>query len=245
MAYTFLDLTNLALREVNEVPMTEQQFAAARGLQQFAKESANRAFFDVTNSSTKWPWLQKASAGVPMTEIRQLTQGTQWYDVKDSPTSGRLSIDWNTFLITDKDITSTDPVVIASEAEVAKVIPMITYDEWIRNHRETDFSSKNQATPFAVIRHSTDKFGFTAVPDKDYWVEFNVSDEVTRFTDATQEIPVPEEFITVLVARIKYYLWLFRENHEQANFSLGEYRESLSDMKRVLLSNKQERMRAI
>ncbi len=245
MAYTFLQLTNLALREVNEIPMSEQQFANARGLQQFAKESANRAFFDVTNSSTKWPWLQTATAGVPMTEIRQLTKGVQWYDTQYLTDSNRLVIDWNTFLITDKDITSEDPLVIDSEAEIAKVLPMITYDTWIREHRERDFSVKNQATPFAVIRHSTEKFGFTAVPDKDYWVEFNVSDSVTRFTDATQEIPVPEEFITVLVARIKYYLWLFRENHEQANFSLGEYRESLTDMKRTLLSNKQERMRAI
>lgn len=242
MAYTFLQLTNLALREVNEIPMSEQQFTNARGLQQFAKESANRAFFDVTNTSTKWPWLQKASAGEPRTEIRKLTKGVQWYDVKEIPTSGRLSIDWNTFLITDKDLDVNDPLV---EAEVARVLPMITYDTWIRDHREQDFHAKNQKTPEAVIRHSTEQFGFTGVPDKDYWVEYNVSDEVTRFTDATQEIPIPEEFITVLVARVKYYLWLFRENHEQANFSLGEYREALTDMKRTLLSNKQERMRAI
>tara|TARA_R110002096_G_scaffold162983_3_gene330301 strand:+ start:2455 stop:3183 length:729 start_codon:yes stop_codon:yes gene_type:complete len=242
MAYTFLQLTNLALREVNEIPMSEQQFANARGLQQFAKESANRAFFDVTNTSTKWPWLQKATAGTPRTEIRKITKGVQWYDTKEIPSSGRLTIDWNTFLLTDKDLDVNDPLVEATEVSM---LDYMTYDAWIRERREQDFHSKNQTIPTAVIRHSTEQFGFTPVPDKDYWVEFNVSDEVTRFTDATQEIPVPEEFITVFVARIKYYLWLFRENHEQANFSLGEYRESLADMKRTLLSNKQERMRAI
>jgi hypothetical protein len=242
MAYTFLQLTNLALREVNEVPMTSQQFETARGLQQFAKESANRAFFDVCNTSSKWPWLQTASEGAPRTEIRKLTAGQQWYDVKEIVTSNRLTVDWNTFLLTDKDLEVNDSAV---EADVVSVLPMITYDTWIREKREYDFNSKNRGTPTAVVRHSTEQFGFSPVPDKDYWVEYNVSDTVTRFTIGTQEIPIPEEFITVLVARIKYYLWLFRENHEQANFSLGEYREALTDMKRTLLSNKQERMRAV
>lgn len=242
MAYTFLQVTNLALREVNEVPMTEQQFANARGLQQFAKESANRAFFDISNTSTKWPWLQTSTDGTPRTEIRQLTAGQQWYNVKELPSSNKLSVDWNTFLLTDKDLEVNDPLV---DADVVEILPMITYDTWIRDRREQDFHSKNQGTPTAVIRHSTEQFGFSPVPDKDYWIEYNVSDEIIRFTDATQEIPVPEEFITVLVSRIKYYMWLFRENHEQANFSLGEYRDSLTDMKRTLLSNKQERMRAI
>ena len=51
--YTFLEVVNLALREVNEIPMTAQQLTSARGLQQFAKESVNRAFFDISNESTK------------------------------------------------------------------------------------------------------------------------------------------------------------------------------------------------
>jgi len=239
MAYTFLQLTNLALREINEVPMTEQQFENARGLQQFAKESANRAFFDITNTSTKWPWLQTSIDKEPRTEVRQLTTGKQWYDLKELPASLKAKIDWNTFLVTNRDLSTN----VTSVSDRVRVLPMITYDTWIREHRESDFNSSG--FPSAVVRHSNNKFGFTPVPDEDYWIEYNVSDEATRFTSAQQEIPIPEEFITVIVARIKYYLWLFRENHEQANFSLGEYRESLTDMKRVLLSNKQERMRAI
>ena len=37
MAYTYLEIVNLALREVNEVPLTGGTFDLSRGLQQFAR----------------------------------------------------------------------------------------------------------------------------------------------------------------------------------------------------------------
>lgn len=242
--YTFLEVVNLALREVNEVPMTEQQLANARGLQQFAKESVNRAFFDISNTSTKWPWLQKTTETVVEQEIRNVTEGTQWYDTEVEEGGLKQEPDWNTFLITDKDLESEDPLVIASKPTLTKNLHFITYDEWIQRFRTQDFAG-NTGEPKYVIKYSSNKFGLSPVPDKQYSIVYNVRSRATRFTQATEEIPIPEEFITVIVSRIKYYLWLFRENDTQANFSLGEYREGLINMKRSLLSNKEERMRAI
>lgn len=239
--YTFLEVVNLALREVNEIPMTEQQLTNARGLQQFAKESTNRAFFDISNESTKWPWLQQTMDTPVEQEIRQLTQGTQWYDTETLVGGIRQEPDWNTFLVTDKDLVTNDPLVIP---KVVKNLEFLTYDQWIERHRVDDFAGK-QGEPKYIIKYSTNKYGISPVPDGDYWITYNVRSSATRFTNASDVIPVPEEFITVLVSRIKYYLWLFRENDMQANFSLGEYREGLINMKRSLLSNKEERMRAI
>lgn len=245
MAYTYLDLTNLALREVNEVPLTEQQFLNARGLQKFAKEAVNRAFFDISNTSTKWPWAVNAGSRQPNLEVRKLSEGVQWYDLRQLTTDLQMSVDWNSFLLTDKNLESTDPAVIASAPNMTKQLKELTYDEWMAHKRTQDFNPDNRGTPEYVIRHSHSKFGFSPVPDGDYWVEFNATNEVTRFVDGSTEVPIPEEFITVILARIKYYLWLFRENHEQANFSLGEYREGLANMKRILLSNREEKMRAV
>lgn len=242
--YTFLEVVNLALREVNEIPMTEQQLGNARGLQQFAKESVNRAFFDISNESVKWPWLQQTLDLVPEQEIRKLTVGTQWYDTETVVSGLRQEPDWNTFLLTDKDLTSTDPLVIASKPTLVKNLEFITYDEWIRRFRTEDFAGKT-GEPKYVIKYGTGKYGFSPTPDATYSITYNVRSGAVRFTQATAVIPIPEEFITVLVSRIKYYLWLFRENDTQANFSLGEYRDGLINMKRSLLSNKEERMRAI
>lgn len=241
MSYSFLEVTNLTLREVNEVPMTDQTFLAARGLQQFTKESMNRAYYDISNESQKWPWLQVNGTGTASTEVRAISQGVQWYDIEDA-TGDRITLDWNTFLITDKDLIVNDPNVIPT---LADVLPMITYDEWIAKHRVTDFKDTEGGTPRCVVRHPSGKFGLSPIPDKDYWIEYNVQNAATRFTLPADVIPFPEEFINTLVARCKYYVWLFRENDVQAKFALGEYRESLSSMKRILLSNKAETMRAV
>ena len=242
--YTFLEVVNLALREVNEIPMTEQQLANARGLQQFAKETVNRAFFDLSAESEKWPWLQQTANSVPEQEVRKLTIGTQWYETEPLVGGLRQEPDWFTFLLTDKDLTSTDPVVIASTPTLVKNLEYITYDDWISRFRTDDFSG-NKGEPRYVIKYSTNRYGFSPVPDKEYSVAYNVRSHAVRFRLANDVIPIPEEFITVLVSRIKYFLWLFRENDVQAKFSLGEYQSGLINMKRSLLSNKEERMRAV
>jgi hypothetical protein len=242
--YTFLETVNLALREVNEIPMTEQQLANARGLQQFAKEAVNRAFFDISNESVKWPWLQMKADSAPEQEIRKLTIGTQWYDTEILTGGQTQEPDWNTFLLTDKDLLSTDPEVLNKKPELVRNLGFLTYDEWITKYRMDDFSGRT-GTPQFVIKYGSGKFGFSPVPDKEYCVAYNVRSHAVRFKNALDVIPIPEEFITVLVSRIKYYLWLFRENDVQAKFSMGEYQTGLINMKRSLLSNKEERMRAI
>jgi|TARA_R110002073_G_scaffold241453_2_gene403281 hypothetical protein len=242
--YTFLEVVNLALREVNEIPMSDQQLANARGLQQFAKESANRAFFDISNESPKWPWLQKAVDTPTQQEVRKLTTGTQWYDTETIAAGLRQEPDWNTFLLTDKDLTSTDPLVIASNPILVKNLQFLTYDEWISKFRTDDFKG-NTGEPKYIIKYSSGNYGLTPVPDADYSITYNVRSNATRFTLGPDVVPIPEEFVTVLVSRIKYFLWLFRENDIQAKFSLGEYQAGLLNMKRSLLSNKEERMRAI
>ena len=235
MAYTYLEILNLALREVNEVPLTASTFTLTRGLQQFAKEAVNRAYFDISNQSLKWPWLQTPMLGTAETTVRALTQGVQWYDIKFNAL--HLEADWNTFLLLNTDPAGVEiPTIIEN-------LPMITYDEWIDKFRVQDYLATAEAVPRYVVKHPSGKFGISPVPDGNYWVEHNVRNAAVRFTASSDIIPFPEEFSTVLIAKIKYYLWLFRENQEQASFSKGEYDEGLATMKRILLSNKSETMR--
>lgn len=245
MAYTYLEFTNLALREVNEVPLTQQQFVAARGLQQFAKETINRSYFDISTESVDWPWLQDQVLNTANTEIRKLPALQVWHNLGPLVGDDRIEADWDSFLITEKDLESTVPAVIASIPEVVELLPMITYEEWTHNFRRLDFSKENAAVPEYVIRHTSGKFGLSPAPDKDYWVEFNVHNNAVRFTDPIGDIPFPEEFANVMIARCAYYLWKFRENFEQSKASEKEYIKALKNMKRKLLSNKQDRIRPV
>jgi len=87
--------------------------------------------------------------------------------------------------------------------------------------------------------------GFSPIPDLSYYIEYLTWETAVSFVNATDVLPFPEEFNNVIISRVAYYLWKFRENIEQAGFSKSEYKDSLASMKRILLSNKSERMRAV
>lgn len=236
---TFLDITNRALRDVNEVPLTAAQFLTARGIQQFTKDAINRSYFDIANESTEWPWLGSLPTRVEGTEILQVVAGTQWYD----QTALALEVDWHTFYMTDKD----PDVVSESPADVSKSLLYLPYEQWARDFRDTDNRRTTEArgVPEFVIRHpNTGKIGLSPVPESNYFVEYFLWKTAVAFSNDTDTLPFPEEFENVILNKARYYMWLFRENIEQAGFADRDYDKSLASMKRILLSNKSERMRA-
>jgi hypothetical protein len=56
MASTYLQLTNLVLRDMNEVELTTATFASSRGVQTTVKDYINRAIADIINSDLNWPF---------------------------------------------------------------------------------------------------------------------------------------------------------------------------------------------
>ena len=236
---TYLEIVNQGLDEINETPLTSVNFLTPRSVQRFAKGAANKAYFDIANESIEWPWLASTVGRVEGTEILQLTPGTQWYDIP----SPDLEVDWHTFYMTDKD----PDVINEVEVEVSTDLTYLTYEQWGRTQRNKDNqrTTVTRAEPVYVIRHPNGKMGFSPVPDEGYYIEYLTWETAVSFVNATDVLPFPEEFSTVMVNRIRYYLWLFRENLEQAGFAKDDYERSLASMKRILLSNKSERMRAV
>lgn len=236
---TYLDITNQGLDEINETALTTSTFLAPRSVQRFAKGAVNKAYFDISNESLEWPWLASTVTRVEGTEILTLTPGTQWYDIP----SPDLEVDWHTFYMTDKD-----PAVVSEEIpDVSKDLIYLTYEQWARTHRVEDNNRivDTRREPIYVVRHPNGKMGFSPIPDEGYFIEFLTWETAVSFVNAADVLPFPEEFNNVILNRIRYYLWLFRENLEQAGFAKSDYEKSLASMKRILLSNKSERMRAV
>lgn len=236
---TYLDMINLGLEDINETPLTITQFSSPRGIQKTMKGFVNRVYFDIANESSEWPWLQNTVSRVEGTSVLETTQGVQWYDMDDTT----LEVDWLTFYLTDKDPT----VSSASPPKVSKSLTYLTYDQWAREYRNKDNQRvpEQQGTPSYVIRHPNGKIGISQVPDDTYYIEYFLWKSATSFSAYDDVIPIPEEFNNVFIHRLRYYLWLFRENTEQANLANRDYGDSLASMKRLLLSNKSERMRAV
>ena len=86
MATTYLELTNQALRELNEIPLTSANFADAVGLQQFVKDSINKSIFDIANEEPQLPFFSAGVSGSTDPFYGNVTvatvAGQRWYTLK-------------------------------------------------------------------------------------------------------------------------------------------------------------------
>ena len=91
MATTYLEITNELLRELNEVPLTSSNFANAKGLQAFVKDTVNKAIFDIANEEPQLPFFSAGLSGATDPFYGNVTvattAGTRWYLLKSGSSS--------------------------------------------------------------------------------------------------------------------------------------------------------------
>ena len=227
MATTYLELVNIALRDINEVPMSTAGFNAPRGLQAAAKEFLNRAYADILNYSKEWPFLSETTDATLSVATVALQQE---YNVDVSLDH----IDWDTFYITSDDLTYTS------------ALPAIDIDFYIQHMKSYDQGTDGGNPMFVYRLKSNDGFGLSPIPDdRGYTVTFKAWNKPTLLSAATDEIAFPERYYNVLVSRARYYMWLFRENDNQASLALRDYESGIKQMHRDLVDKQSIKMKAV
>jgi hypothetical protein len=48
---------------------------------------------------------------------------------------------------------------------------------------------------------------------------------------------IPDKYISVLIAKIRYYAWQMKENYQQASIALGDFRSGIRKMREQLLED--------
>jgi hypothetical protein len=242
MATTYLELTNQALRELNEIPLTSSNFANAVGLQQFVKDSINKSIFDIANQEPQLPFFSAGVSGGTDPFYGNVTvptvAGQRWYVLKDgssSITTDYASIDWEDFYITTINVSGE------SSPFVSKGLKFITLDEWNRYYRDQenldDADTQAHGEPVRVYRSPDNrKFGLSPIPDKVYNVHFYAFEKPTALSAYNDTIPMPEQYSNVLTARTRYYVHQFKENIQQAAFALEDFKKGMRHMKSNLLN---------
>lgn len=225
MATTYIDLVNIALRDINEVPITSSGFTSPRGLQAAAKEMVNRAYADILNYSKEWPFLSEKTA-VDLEVATVDGQGTYTTSVNID------HIDWDSFFIE------------SSDGSFKKSLQTISIDFYTQHLRE--LANIEGGEPMFVYRlKSNDGFGLTPIPDDTgYTVTFAAWEKPTLLSDAADEIVFDERYYNVLIARARYYLWLFRENAQQAQMAFAEFDDGIKRMHRDLVDKQSINMKA-
>ncbi|WGH49910.1 hypothetical protein [Pseudoalteromonas phage vB_PtuP_Slicky01] len=231
---TFLEYVNIVLGEINEVPMSEQQLPTARGLHQFTKNAVNRAYLDIINTpDSKWPWLQVGdlSTAIPAKQLSGentiITTGDEWYPIP----------------VTDpyKDVVDWENIYLVDPKGNRLTVKAMTW---------TDFSDyldlvSNVAGEPQFIVQSADGRSMGLYPNSDttYQIKFRLWVRPARFQFASDIVPIPDQFSNVLVNGATHYVWRFRENLEQANFSFQMFERGVKDMKRIFSNQSLRRLR--
>ena len=242
MATTYLELTNQALRELNEIPLTAVNFGDAVGLQQFVKDSINKSIFDIANAEPQLPFFSAGVSGSTDPFYGNVTvatvAGQRWYTLKSgssSITTDYSSIDWDDFFITTVNVSGE------SAPFVSKGLKYVTLDEWTRYYRDQenldDADTQSHGEPIRVYRSPDNrKFGLSPIPDKVYNVHFYAFEKPTALSAHGDTIVFPEQYSNVITARTRYYVWQFKDSPQQAAFALEDFKNGMKQMKSNLLN---------
>lgn len=257
MATTYLDLTNILLREMNEVVLTSSTFANAIGIQQHVKDAVSRAYFEICVHEPKWPFLAAAESGSANNAFGNVyvdtAAGQRWYELKASSSSVKDdygSVDWNHFYIT------TIGTAGATEPFTSQELSFATIENWKDYFRASEnidaaSGSPQYGTPCRVIS-SLDKrqFGLSPIPDKVYRVWFFAWEQPTPLSLYSDEIALPEMYSNVILDKARYYIWQFKDNPNAAAFALADYSKGFDKMYTNLIGNlplymKDDRVRVV
>ena len=242
MATTYLDLTNEVLRELNEVPLTAANFSNATGIQKFVKDTVNKSIFDIANQEPQLPFFSAGVSGSTDPFYGNVTvasvAGQRWYTLKadsSSITTDYASIDWDDFYVTTINVSGeTAPYV-------SKGLRFLTLDDWKRYYRdsenEDDANSQNYGEPKFVIKSpDSRKFGLSPIPDKVYNIHFYAFVRPTALSAYDDTMVLPEQYSNIVTARMRYYVWQFKESPQQAAFALDDYKKGMKSMKSNLMN---------
>ena len=124
---------------------------------------------------------------------------------------------------------------------VSNGLKFLTLDDWKRYYRdsenEDDANSQNYGEPKFVIKSpDSRKFGLSPIPDKVYNIHFYAFVRPTALSAYDDSMVLPEQYSNIVTARMRYYVWQFKESPQQAAFALDDYKKGLKYMKSNLMN---------
>ena len=209
----FLNLVNRVLRRLNEVELTTDTFANARGIQATAKDAVNSAVFDLNRQQFTWPFNAAQ-------ENTTLVVG----QVEYSNPLNLKTVEWNSFQILKDAGTGID------ETYSLKYLDRDVYYNSFRNE-DDDNTSAGLDKPVYVYRSHGTGFGITPTPDKTYRLSFRYFLHPSELVDVadtpTGNIQYPNILDFIIVEGAMYHLYLFKDNPESAQLAMLNFQNGI------------------
>lgn len=216
----YLTLTNLLLRRLNEVELTQVDFSQVKGIHRHARDAINAAIADIQTDDTEWPFGY-------MQYTQTLSTGIGLYDLP----ADSLKVDQESFFLLPDPNYGVDG---------APLLP-ISWDDWHVNYRALDIQA-DPHVPIRVFLTPHNKFGVSPLPAYPVKVQYQYYKLLDPLVNYNDSCPIPDAFNNVIVDGAMWYMSLQRDNHEVAQMAERKYQKGLKRM-RVLLINKNDYMR--
>jgi hypothetical protein len=223
MAYNYINLVNEVNRRLNEVELTEANFANARGYHGHSKDAVNSAVRHINQEEFEWPWNHVEAEEV-------LTAGVVRYSIPyDAKT-----VNMNSFRIKG----DADLGVATTKLKV------LNYEEYLDNYADYEYNSSNsvRGVPRYVVRAPSNEFILVPAADKDYelvYEYYTVSYDMQLTTDTPT---IPEQYKHVIADGAMYYAYMFRGDAQAAGITQGKFTDGIKYM-RSLHINRTEYIR--
>lgn len=221
MASTYLTLTNKLLRRMNEVEISEADFANTRGVQTLAKDAILDSIGAINQAEYEWPFNAAQHTQV-------LAVGQEEY----SWPSFFKVVDWNTFQIQKNESLGVNN----------KRLEFIDRDVYFRYQKDKDDDAGASGTscPDYVFPAHGNGYGVSPSPDKAYTLQFkyylnNVG--LSAFDDQTR---IPDSYDNVIIDGALYYMYMFRDNPESAGVTLQIFQQGIKNMQGIFINKYEE-----
>lgn len=213
----FIEYTNIILQAINEVPLSPQQFPTARGLQQFAKETVNRTYFDIV-AQDQWPWMMNGDDTLGAKELtgeRSIAPLSTWTQI---PVTNpyKDTVDWSSIYWKDED---------GSKQSLTEL-------NW---EQYEDSVIEDEGVPRYIVKSADGQsMGLLPFPKSDNKgkLYYRIWTRPSRFSLYADEVPLPEQDYTVLIDGALHHMWSFRGNVEQAQLAYARYESGLKRLRR-------------
>jgi len=223
MSYNFLSLVNDICGRLNEVPLTQFNFAGATGFYSQAKSGINSALNEIHQDAFEWPFTN-----VVRTDTLVVNQA------RYTPPADTKSINFDSFRLKGD---------LSKNVQTTRLVQM-DYEEYLDKCADADFNPGDYANiPRFVFRTPTVGYGVYPPPKTDYelvYEYYKLPVELELYSD----VPLlPEQYRHMIVDGAMHDCFIFRGDPEGAAAIWDKFKQRTKDL-RKLYQNRYEYVRS-
>ena len=214
MAYNFLGLVNDINNRLNEVALTESNFAASVGYYSLAKDAINSAIRHINQEEFEWPWNH-------LQEELQVAAGSIKYFY---PTDAK-TINMNSFRIKRDNTLNVE----------TKKLKNLVYEEWLEKYADDEFNTDTsiRGVPTHITRSPGRELICHPVPDKAYTLVYEYYTYGYDLEAALDVPALPEQYRFAIVDGAMYYAFQFRGDTPAADVALKKFTEQIKYLRSI------------